>query len=96
MANRDVFECLLDQANDIYRPYLEIAVERARQQERFGGAEGDVAHPATPDQFRLAVLMEEVGEVARAILDNEGDERLAEEVTQVAAVCVAWLQSRER
>jgi NTP pyrophosphatase (non-canonical NTP hydrolase) len=41
----------------------------------------------------LAVLAEEQGEVAKAIL--EGDELgLNAELVQVAAVCVAWLESR--
>lgn len=42
----------------------------------------------------LAVLMEEVGEVARALNDGEGDERLEEELIDVAQVVVAWLESR--
>ena len=41
------------------------------------------------DTAFLAVLMEEVGEVARAINDGEGAKRLKDELVQVAAVCVA-------
>lgn len=37
---------------------------------------------------RMTVLTEEVGEVARAILDNEGANRIAEEAAQVAAVAI--------
>lgn len=41
------------------------------------------------------VLAEEVGEVMRAVLDGEDvDEyELRDELVQVAAVCVAWLES---
>jgi len=37
----------------------------------------------------LAVLMEEVGEVGKAM---QGDGDLQEELIQVAAVCVRWLE----
>lgn len=43
---------------------------------------------ATTEFF--SVLIEEVGEVARA-LQGEGD--LAEELTHVAASCVRWLEN---
>jgi hypothetical protein len=95
MPDLDPFRCLIDQADDQLQPYLEIAAERVRQHEVRNGQPGDVADPNTSNHFRLAVLTEEVGEVARAIIDDEGDERLAEELVQVAAVAVAWLQSRE-
>jgi len=52
---------------------------------------------------RLACLVEEVGEVAQEVLtqkgrrlarDTEGsEEALRKEITQVAAICVAWLES---
>ena len=53
---------------------------------------------------RLAVLVEEVGEVARAVLEQGIDGEVAydkhgknieKELVQVAAVCVAWLQGLE-
>ena len=44
------------------------------------------------DTAFLAVLVEEVGEVARAINDAEGVARLRDELVQVAAVCVARLE----
>lgn len=41
---------------------------------------------------KLAILAEEFGEVARAVC--EGDRvNLREELTQVAAVCLAWLEA---
>ena len=36
-------------------------------------------------------MAEEVGEVARAAMSRD-DDRLKEELVQVAAVCVAWLE----
>lgn len=44
------------------------------------------------DQHRLVVLVEEVGEVARAV---QGEGELREELVQVAAVAVAWLEALE-
>jgi hypothetical protein len=46
--------------------------------------------PECPDELRLAALVEEVGEVARAM--HDGTDGLEDELVQVAAVAVAWLQ----
>lgn len=68
------------------------AVERERErQERLavsGRWEGD-SMATVSDGRRLAVLVEEVGEVAAAL---QGDGDLREELVQVAAVAVAWLE----
>lgn len=40
--------------------------------------------------LRQAVLSEECGEVARALIDNEGNERLKAELLQVAAYAFRW------
>ena len=42
--------------------------------------------------MKAAVLNEECGEVARAVLDRDED-ALVNELIQVAAVAVAWLES---
>jgi NTP pyrophosphatase (non-canonical NTP hydrolase) len=42
------------------------------------------------DPFWLPVLVEEVGEVARAMCDRESAERVREELIQVAAMALAW------
>jgi NTP pyrophosphatase (non-canonical NTP hydrolase) len=57
-----------------------IAQERKRQ---------DMLHVWDRNTNRLAILIEEVGEIAQA-LQGEGD--LEEELTQLAAVCVRWLE----
>ena len=62
-----------------------ILVERNRQ---------DVIHPFFPskDFEKLSILLEEVGEVAKA-LNEKDEENLKEELIQVAAVCMRWLES---
>jgi len=57
-----------------------ILQERERQ---------DGLHDWNKKTNRLAVLVEEVGEIAQA-LQGEGD--LAEELMQLASVCVRWLE----
>ena len=70
--------------------------ERARQSVKWDkphqwGA-GDCSAQLHP-LVKLAVLTEECGEVARAVHDQEPTEQLRTELTQVAAVAVAWMES---
>lgn len=58
-----------------------ILQERRRQ---------DTLHIWNKKTNRLAILVEEVGEIAAA-LQGEGD--VQEELVQLAAVCVRWLES---
>ncbi len=61
----------------------EVWVERERQ---------DALHPySVSDEVMLAVLVEEVGEVAKAMTDGTG---LRDEIVQVAAVAVKWVELR--
>lgn len=73
-----------------------IDAERARQAVKWSGPHawgaGDCSSPAVPTVVRVAVLTEECGEVARAVLDQDRD-GLRAELVQVAAVAVAWLES---
>ena len=41
----------------------------------------------------LALLMEEVGEVARAVNDQEEDSRIKEELLHVITVCIRWIEN---
>ncbi len=82
--------------------FADITSERRRQEQIYG--ERSIASPELEQSQRLAVLAEEFGEVARKVLDLEDPARpsvhfvqdlddLKEELTQVAAVCVGWLEA---
>ena len=78
---------------DVYRL---IDAERERQailwlQPHDWGV-GDCSSPDVQPIVKAAVLSEETGEVARAILDKSDP---LEELVQVAAVAVAWLEGME-
>jgi NTP pyrophosphatase (non-canonical NTP hydrolase) len=72
-----------------------VDAERERQRERWDGnhdwGTGDCASPNVDPSTKLVVLVEEVGEVARALLDRDPHE-LQRELVQVAAVAVAWIE----
>ena len=76
--------------------YALIDAERARQADlwaaphRWGA--GDCSSLLVHDITKVAVLAEECGEVARAVL-NDDIPGLREELVQVAAVAVAWLEA---
>lgn len=57
----------------------------------FTCADPEMTHPE-----RLAVLVEEVGEVARAILEGADRSNLRTELIQAAAVCVSWVVAIDR
>lgn len=73
--------------------WLSIKDEREKQDRKWGVQRHD-------DKTWLAILMEEVGEIAMTLLDNE-DKGHPEclrnkEIIQVAAVCVAWMEGLAR
>lgn len=70
--------------------------ERVRQEKKWGASEGawgkgDCSSPSVRPEVKVMVLGEEFGEVARAVLDHD-DAGLEQELVQVAAVAVAWLE----
>lgn len=73
--------------------WREIAIgmirdERDRQDKKWG------TQRKQPDTIWLAILVEEVGEAAEAILEGPGDMRdLETELVQVAAVATAWIEA---
>lgn len=77
------------------RVYALIDAERDRQQEKWAEphywGKGDCSSPNVPIAVKVMVLAEEVGEVARAVLDRD-PLALADELVQVAAVATAWLE----
>lgn len=76
-------------------PY-DIAKERKRQNQKWGRSPGSWN---VSTSHKINVLVEEVGEVAKALqefdeYDPESDPRsVYDELIQVAAVCVQWLES---
>lgn len=76
-----------------FEALAQIVAERNRQNEL--KAKGKFRHtPADPEMahsYVLTVIVEEVGEIARAI--QSGDKmNLRDEITQVAAISLAWLE----
>lgn len=76
--------------------YQAVDDERSHQSARWSGphawGRGDCSSTDVEPIVKAAVLAEECGEVARAVLDQD-NEGLREELIQVAAVAVAWLES---
>jgi hypothetical protein len=76
--------------------YAAIDEERRRQYLKWGGTHawgvGDCSSWKVAPTVKAAVLTEECGEVARAVLDAS-DNNLRAELIQVAAVAVAWLEA---
>ncbi len=85
--------------------YALIDAERDQQRLKWGQGNqhgwgwGDCSSLGVHDVTKVAVLAEEAGEVARAVLDagigGRGGTSLRAELVQVAAVAVAWLESME-
>ena len=77
----------------------DIAAERERQAVKWNRPHefgyGDCSSSQVEPMVKLAVLGEEFGEVARALLepDTHGPRELYDELCQVAAVAVAWMES---
>lgn len=77
-----------------------VAAERERQEvlKRSGRFKHTCADTGLTDAQKLCILTEELGEVARAVqeaADTAGDKHgkdLMEELVQVAAVAVAWVE----
>ena len=78
---------------------VEIRLERLRQDllVRDGTFPFNCSDAGVPSAVKLAILVEEIGEVAKEIYEMQSGyiryERLRVELVQVAAVAVAWLES---
>lgn len=71
------------------RKILQLVREERERQDLTWGPVGDRVNDKWSD-----ILMEEVGEVSRAILELDRDNQRVE-LVQVAAVAVAWLEVLE-
>jgi len=69
----------------------DIRSERIRQELLWGSE--TAASIDKPDNSKMLILVEEVGEVANACLENKPVADLYEELIQVAAVAAAWAES---
>jgi hypothetical protein len=76
--------------------YSAIDAERGRQKLKWAGPHdwgvGDCSSFQVDPLVKLAVLGEEYGEVARALLEKDTDQ-LRLELIQLAAVAVAWSEA---
>ncbi len=66
--------------------------ERQDQLKAQGRFQYTCADRGVPDSMKLAILVEEVGEVARHVCDRGDLVDMKEELIQVAAVAVAWAE----
>jgi hypothetical protein len=76
--------------------YSDVRSERRRAHEKHGPAGVSCQQLLWDDPRWLAVLTEEVGEVARAVLDYEPREKMRAELVQVAAMACAWADALRR
>jgi NTP pyrophosphatase (non-canonical NTP hydrolase) len=82
-------------------PYQAMHDERIRAHEKFKNTSGSMEDTAWDSPKWLPVVMEEVGEIARAICEynlgnverEELKAKLTEEATQSAAMLAAWLDA---
>ena len=70
-------------------PLQAVMEERARQDRKWG----EQNHG---DLYWLGILMEEAGEVAKAIISHKNAGEVKEELIHVTAVGLAWLECMER
>lgn len=73
----------------------DATAERIRAHEKHSAKGRSAEQMPWTDPFWLPVLVEEVGEVARAMCDREPAERVREELIQVAAMALAWADAVE-
>lgn len=76
----------------------DVALERLRQNHyRDSGRFAYTAADDTSDFHKLAMLVEEVGEVSRELQSKQVDrQRLYKELIQVAAIALAWCEGINR
>ena len=72
------------------RMWFDILEETERQDAKWG-SQRDLSRVDW-----MPILTEEVGEVAKSINDNETIDDLRNELVQVAAVCLQWIDNLDR
>lgn len=81
-------------ANITHKVYEDITSERIRAHYKHSPTGCSMEDVSAVHQLRLPVLVEEVGEVARAMQDNP--KNLRTELIQVAAMTCAWIDAIDR
>jgi len=84
-----------------WRPYSDMHRERIRAHAKHDERDGSMERKPYDHPIWLPVLVEEVGEVARVICDNElgmhlreeTRAKLREELVQVGAMVAAWIDA---
>ena len=74
---------------------MDAGAERRRAHAKHSAKGQSAEQMPWTDPFWLPMLVEEVGEVARAICDREPAARVREELIQVAAMALAWADAVE-
>lgn len=80
--------------DDMNRTTIYTHIDRERERQNTNFPHQTPQHLTDTPHLCMSVLTEEVGEVARAILNNDRV-NLHDELVQVAAVAVAWLEGLE-
>ena len=80
----------LEEVNRTLTVLADVKAERERQHQLFGDQSDKV------NGVWLGILVEEVGEVAKALNEDDPVEHLREELVQVAAVATAWVEKIDR
>ena len=76
--------------DNLTRVLDDVARERIKQDRKWGVQDRVAGH-------WLTILMEEVGEVCEEILNKQNsDSGIREELVQVAAVAIAWIENIDR
>jgi NTP pyrophosphatase (non-canonical NTP hydrolase) len=88
----DRLEALLAEATPPARAAIFQAIHQEREAQNTQFPQSNIPHWSDPDGTKLSVLVEEVGEVARALLESDAP-KLRAELIQVAAVAVAWAEA---
>jgi hypothetical protein len=76
-----------------WAPYTAIHRERIRAHAKHDGNGMSMERKTADDPIWLAVLTEELGEVARCLCDRSNYNKLQEELVQLAAMTAAWIES---
>jgi hypothetical protein len=76
-----------------WSPYDEVHRERIRAHEKHGAKGNSREQADWHDKEWLPILMEEVGEAAHCLTYDANPVELREELVQVAAMAIAWIEA---